>query len=104
MNLKEMEGNRKMSMDKINKLEIEHSLLDRRIIKNSKNFENMTSLNGNDKKTSLQVEVLASIEITQRRIDNQAIEKHKLLVEQTRINADVARENEKNAKLVKIAE
>ena len=48
--------------------------------------------------------MLASIEITQRRIDNQAIEKHKLLVEQTRINSDVARENEKNAKLVKIAE
>lgn len=104
MNLKEMEVNQKQSKDMINKLEIEHTILDKRIIKNSKNYENLTSLNGQDRKTSMQIEVMASIEITQRRIDNQALEKHKLYTEQTRINTEVARENEKNSKLVKIAE
>lgn len=55
---------------------------------------------GHDKKTNLQIEVMAGIEITQRRIDGQVLDKDRLIAEQSRIQSEVGRENEKNLKLV----
>ena len=52
----------------------------------------------------MQSEVMAGIEITTRRIEAQVTDKERLLTESTRHEAEVAKEHEKNAKLVDIAE
>lgn len=88
----------------IKKLEIEQNVLDRRIVKKHNNYESMLALTGQNNYGSLQSEVLASIELTQRRIDAQVVDKQKVVAEQERLHGDVAKENEKNSKLVSIAE
>lgn len=83
LQLRNMEQEHKEKTDTINKLEIEQVLLDKRIQKNAQSYESMFSITGagHDKKTNLQIEVLAGIEITQRRIDNQTMEKDRLMTE-----------------------
>lgn len=106
LQLRDMEQERKEKTDHVQKLEIEQVLLDKRIQKNAQGFERMFSISGTgqDKKTNLQVEVMAGIEITQRRLDAQVLEKDKLVTEQSKIEGEAARESEKNQKLVQIAE
>lgn len=106
LQLRDMEQERKEKTDHVQKLEIEQVLLDKRIQKNAQGFERMFSISGTgqDKKTNLQVEVMAGIEITQRRLDAQVLEKDKLVTEQSKIEGEATRESEKNQKLVQIAE
>jgi hypothetical protein len=106
LQLRNMEQERKEKVDHVHKLEIEQALLDKRIQKNAQSYESMFSISGagQDKKTNLQVEVMAGIEITQRRIEAQTLEKDKLITDQSKIEAEAARESEKNQKLVQIAE
>ena len=59
---------------------------------------------GHDKKTNLQIEVMAGMEIAQRRIDNQTIEKDRMIADQSKLQGEATKENEKNGKLVQIAE
>ena len=59
---------------------------------------------GHDKKTNLQIEVMAGMEIAQRRIDNQTIEKDRMIADQSKLQGEAAKESEKNGKLVQIAE
>ena len=50
------------------------------------------------------MEVMASIEITTRRMEAQAAEKDRLFLESQRHDGEMAKESDKNSKLVGIAE
>lgn len=64
LKLRSMETEGKEVKDTINRLEIDATILDKRILKNSKHYQNLNAITGQDRKVNLQGEVMAGIEIT----------------------------------------